>query len=310
MAEVLQNSAKASSSGRRALRDLWSSEAAVYRITGATDTVAEIESALTTLAKDQKLKPGQVRGELDQLAAKLLAATQELRGAQQQARDGLFAVENAYVDLYGSTPELARGAEAYDGACAEGDAQSCIRRGQLLQSGDFVAKDLAAAANQFARACVLGSGYACLRQGSLLLQSGDAPAARPALDRGCELGEPRACRGLARDLEVGRGGPIDATRAAELNQRACMSDVPEACVALALQRLDGKGVTRNADQAKTLLELACDGGDIFGCTQLAVLLSRGVGVPVDRARATQLFDKACKGGDANACDANVRSEVP
>lgn len=308
--ELQQRSAKAYSAGRRALKDVWASEVANYRLSTAIDAVADVETAITALARDTKLKPGQLRDQLDQLSAKLLAATQELRAAQQQARDTLFAVENAYVDLYGPSPELARDAEAYDGACAEGDAQSCIRRAQLLEHGGYVAKDRAAAVNQYARACALGAAYACLHQGAVLSANGDAAAARAANEKGCDLSEPRACRALARDLEVGRGGPADAPRAAELNQRACMSDVADACVALALQRLDGNGVSRNADQARTLLELACDAGDPFGCTQLGVLLTTGKGIPVDRARGQELLEKGCRGGDASACELRMKAERP
>lgn len=308
IAEAQQRSVKASSTGRRALKDAWQSEAAIYRVMAATNAVAEIETALTALAKDTKSKPGQVREQLNELSARLLAATQELRNAEQQARDSLFAVENAYVDAYGPPPELSRDAETYEGACAEGDAQSCVRHAHLLESGTSVAKDLSKATNDYFRACALGSGYACLRQGVLLTQNGDAAAARQPFEKGCDRDEPRACRWLARDLEVGRGGPADAARAGELNQRACVNDVPDACVALALQRIEGNGVTRNTDQAQTLLELACDAGDVFGCTHLGTLLHGGKGVPVDKSRAAQLFERACKGGDASACE--MRAKTP
>lgn len=288
------------------MKDVWTSEAAVSRLSAATETVAEIETAITALAHDPKAKPGQIRERLAELSGKLVIATQELVLAQQQARESLFAAENGYVDTFGPSSELARDADAYDGACAEGDAQSCIRRAQLLEHGGFVAKDLAAAAGQYARACALGSAYACMRHGALLSANGDAAGARASLERGCEQNEPRACRMLARDLEVGRGGPADVPRAAELNQRACVSDVPDACVALALQRLEGAGVTKNFDQAQTLLELACDGGDPFGCTQLGVLLTSGKGVAIDKPRARQAFDRACLGGDANACELRTK----
>ncbi len=209
--ESRQVATKLESELRRAMPPLFQGQASLAQIESLEQELGTLEEAATLLDKDlAKTKTAQVHEALQRLAARLLEVRNGIANARSATEDAFDGVEHAYVDAFGVPVQLARAAQLYDGACGEGDAGSCVRKGELLENGVGLTKDVAAAAQAYNRACALNNPYGCYREGYLRLdgpnEMRDAAAALQPLERGCEMGEGRSCFLREKRSIAGAGG--------------------------------------------------------------------------------------------------------
>jgi len=136
----------------------------------------------------------------------------------------------------------------------------------------------------------------------MLLDEGheDSPDTARYFERGCDLGEMRACARLARRLEDGDYGEKDPARALLLRRRAC-STAGICCHDVALWLIDPSNPSPDPVEARRLLTQECSEDHPLSCQALGRLLRDGMGGPVDSIRAAQAFEKACNVGASGGC---------
>lgn len=175
-------------------------------------------------------------------------------------------------------------------------ANSASEREQAQRLLTFLAEDEAfqqrhaaqQARQEKAQACTGGDAAACA---SLL----------PELERSCEQGSASdVCSFAAWLHREGRGIPKDAARAAALLERGCSLGDKRACAEHAWAQARGEGLPKAESQARGLLGALCDDGVFVACTRLA-LLHAATPRTEARALAKELLAKACAGGEADAC---------
>ncbi len=145
--------------------------------------------------------------------------------------------------------------------------------------------------------CDKGNAASCYQLGESYLHgvgtAADTTKARPALEKGCNGDDPRACHDLGLLLVQIKAG----AEAPKFFEKACAAGVAASCGEL------GKA-TLSADPAKAavLLEKGCNGGDHRACGAAATLFAQGQGgVEKNLARAFGLYLRACQGGVAESC---------
>ena len=195
-----------------------------------------------------------------------------------------------------------------DAQCQKGDASSCDRLGSLVARGKAGTPDPARALASFKRACDLGYGNGCANLGIRLLfgpsrNIGDGVA---ALQRGCGLGNARACAiaGEAAMQGLGVEGP-DSAPAGPVRGSVAAAGPPQAGSAAAAATATAGGGIGQADPrtALKLFSKGCDGGDFTACTNAGFILAGGMGtaVPRDDAKSLEFARRACFGGEPVAC---------
>lgn len=192
---------------------------------------------------------------------KRLAAAKKRRRKMSSARldDNLFGASEGLLAGFGSVPRLVRIAcESGDmGACYADVSPSIWRSGVGDPLHDRKARRVHASAHERcaskkkdARACWV-AGYVAHRHGV------GVDEATASYERGCALGEARACEGMGVMLfEQG-----DEAGAAPWLQRSCGSSSPRGCALLGLMTATGRGVTRDLARARELLAKACASTD-------------------------------------------------
>jgi TPR repeat protein len=133
--------------------------------------------------------------------------------------------------------------------------------------------------------------------------------AKEFYEKGCKLGEKRACEEIAKlneqapkDYERGfeaddRG---DDRTAIELYSRSCDANYLKACNALGYKYFEDKD-RKTYSKAAELFGRACDGGEISACANLGRAYYMGMGVKQDYAKAYKLYEKACADGERVSC---------
>jgi serine/threonine protein kinase/TPR repeat protein len=139
------------------------------------------------------------------------------------------------------------------------------------------------------------------RQAEAFDQQKNYAGAAPLYDQACAVGNPVACRQLARMYASGQGVAKDESRAVTFYNKACDAGNAEGCMNLGVRYMNGRGVGRDDAQAIALFTKACDAGNADGCTNLGTMNERGAGAAKDDARAVALYTKACDAGSAIGC---------
>lgn len=180
-------------------------------------------------------------------------------------------------------------------SCEDGD---CAAKIGVLYSDERRDRD---ALRLFQRACDRGSALGCNNLGTFVLsgRGGPVDAAKAArlFERACRLRDPSACYNLGVVYEEGHGVARDPLLGAELLQQSCMLGMAHACTSLGMLFADGATGHVDDDRARELFEEACNEGDGEGCAMLATRYTHDV----DQAR--QLLRRACETGDSQACRA-------
>lgn len=165
-------------------------------------------------------------------AADMLRGTDlpRARALATRACDGDVGVgcQNLGVIRQEEDGDLAGAAEAYRRGCELGSAMSCTATAALRAAGleTITAEEEIALAR---RGCDGGDGVGCANLGRTLIRGIDAPAAREAFARACELEYPSGCYDLALSLGRGEGGPVDLAGATAAAQRGCALGSESAC---------------------------------------------------------------------------------
>ncbi|MGD0675768.1 MAG: tetratricopeptide repeat protein [Polyangiaceae bacterium] len=196
-------------------------------------------------------------------------------------------------------------------ACDEGIVIACSSGARWLADSSR-ARDVEEAADLRKRldvegACAQADADACFQVGRAFHvgQDGfpqDWGRAATAYERGCNLGDARACNNLGDALDYGDGLPRDAQRAAALFDKACHLGNALGCANLGTMAEHGEGVVRDAARARDLYRDACLTGEVYGCLHADMMVAGGGAVAVDPERVLERWRSACeKGRDARAC---------
>jgi TPR repeat protein len=147
-------------------------------------------------------------------------------------------------------------------SCEGGDADQCIALVHL----DEAAKDAKGALTHLEIACEAGASPACAEIGERLLAATSREPSRaiPALQRGCAMGNGRACARLARLYEEGDVTDANLAVAAELRSRACNEGDGRSCRKLGCS-LEGEDVNEDLAKAVSLWKRGCELGDPLAC---------------------------------------------
>lgn len=203
-------------------------------------------------------------------------------------------------------------------ACKAGNADACLVRGLVLESGIGESAHVDEAAAAFRTACEGGLGMGCEQEAYLAAWRHDKRQdlelaaerwnkARAIFTKGCDGGNPLACHRLA-DMLTNNSAMIDKPRAVTLLAKACFDlKFGRSCIdGSALTGLSTSAVRDTALAARfeaavdPALTAACDAGRVGTCAMLGEWLLGQLG-PKDTARIAMLADKACSGGAVRGC---------
>jgi TPR repeat protein len=203
--------------------------------------------------------------------------------------------------------------------CAHEDGTSCMLASHLADMGLIDGGQTAARAfrEQTRRLlkprCESGDAFACLWISVGKSQS--SPAAKEALQRGCELGSAVACGALGGSFLFGLGVPQDPAKAITYLKTGCDAGDRWGCHALCEQLTSGRSVPKDeaaarpaCEQAFSLFTRSCAHGYGEDCHKLASYYKDGVGVAVDEDKARELevtavepLRAACEAHNALSC---------
>lgn len=180
------------------------------------------------------------------------------------------AVALAYSEGIGIPKDPQRAIESYQKACDGGYAPACRNLGLVFRDGRGVPADLPRAELLLDKACRGGVPFACTNAGDLeaklaVKSPGRMKRAVSHYKRGCDNGDPTACRQLGIAYLEGKGLPRSPSAAAVWLQRGCVPDEAVACRLLGAMLLQGNGVPRDAERGKQLLARACEAKDEEAC---------------------------------------------
>lgn len=119
-------------------------------------------------------------------------------------------------------------------ACELGLAIGCTNFAATIWATPGDSEDpVSCAYRLFEKMCEIDEPFACGMYGRMILDSepdaGDLARGRSVLERSCERLGGFPCRVLAKHLEAGQLGPVDAIRVKNLLGRACESGDDDAC---------------------------------------------------------------------------------
>lgn len=142
-------------------------------------------------------------------------------------------------------------------ACAAGHGAACTAAGRAFAIGDGAAKDRSRALNLLRMACEAGEQHGCVLLADI--------AGIPLLwQQACSNGYFRACEDAASRLHVGYASGEPA-RSAVLREMGCVAGDGDACVGLAEQLRLGDGVPLDPAEGLRILEAACTSGSPRAC---------------------------------------------
>ncbi len=181
----------------------------------------------------------------------------------------------SYEEGLGGDRDRTEASQYYRWACAGGHAESCMRRGDLLQSDVGVRRDDHEALNMYERACAEGLAAAC-RKGAVIPHEGtyvtkDLERAAGLYAKACEMGDGSGCFGLGQVLEAGVGGTPDMQGARIAYEDALERGAVEAKSSLSRLLWNGYGGKKDKGRARKLASEACRNGDNPACQGPAAL---------------------------------------
>jgi uncharacterized protein len=181
----------------------------------------------------------------------------------------------SFEEGLGGDRDRTEASKYYRWACAAGNADSCMRRGDLLVSDVGVRRDDHEALNMYQRACDGGMPGGCYEAGRIVddgtYVKRDLAVAVGQYEKACEGGDGRGCFALGRVQEVGPTGTPDMKAARQAYERALEAGSLDAKRALARLLWNGYGGGRARGRAKDLCREACQSGDAVACRGPAFL---------------------------------------
>jgi len=185
----------------------------------------------------------------------------------------------------------------FEKACDGGEARSCDRLFFLYLSLKI---DRSKALARLQQACDLGLAASCSALARDTRSSNgppDVPRIRSLFDRGCKLGDWRACLDHVDTFlqPLGGGAPSadDVRIGVTMLERLCKNHVAGACLELSRMRRSGKIVARDDAAATSLLVDTCKLGWSDACLDAGTRYWSGNGAPKLPTRAEALFERAC-----------------
>lgn len=169
-------------------------------------------------------------------------------------------------------------------------------------------------------ACAAGSAHACTLAAGSVDEGRRGDASQKAeivglLEKGCDGGDPEACRDLGHTYREGRRVAKDPSKSDTLYKKAfaafergCSMKRAQSCDLLGHMTGEGWGTPANEaeerrlrKQAIELYEQACSPSDGASCAVAADAYEAGYWVPKDVARAQKLLGTGCDANDGQSC---------
>lgn len=229
--------------------------------------------------------------------------------ACEQRQSVLACTQLGYALLDGTEVprDAERGRRLLERVCvdAQSDPQACTVLGKCYEEGLGGERDRTEASKYFRWACSAGNAESCLRRGDLLVSDvgvrRDDHEALNMYQRACEGGLAAGCREAGRIVDEGTYVKQDLALAASLYEKACAANDGGGCTALGRVHERGTAGTPDLTAARDAYERALTAGSLDAKRHLARLLWNGYGGKKQRGRAKDLCREACQGGDAVAC---------
>lgn len=180
--------------------------------------------------------------------------------------------------------------------CQSGDAEACLRAGEVFQSRPSVSNRLEEG-HLLSRGCDLGHQPACDSFRDYIVDGG-----KTDLETACADNDLTSCFIIGLVELFGVGTPVNVPSALENWKRACEGGWARACGYLGETYLLGKKTEANPEAAALYLGEACTLEYPSACTTLAIMYQRGHGVPENKDIAEQLLRDACDADWQLACD--------
>jgi uncharacterized protein len=221
--------------------------------------------------------------------------------------------------------------KACDGGFADGCGSRAILEWSAAKGQPATSPRKQAAVTLAKQGCDQGGPYSCMITGLLLFgyagdSTGDREGGIRALNRACQLGNPKGCVELARRYWDGSDGfAKDPQKAIAHQERACRGDSWE-CKELASFLVDKQaGSSRDVERALRLVDGVCKGDFALGCNEaveIAQLAGKDsvaltwatdgcttfdgacalIGIALKNpAAVNQMYASSCKRGNQDAC---------
>jgi hypothetical protein len=220
------------------------------------------------------------------------------------------------LEGHGIARDVARGVRMLATACDQDVDEACSEAVAWLTPAEHAHEDstFAGLRDQLEaeHACLAGLADDCHRAGQGFYDGVGGVIQNRVLgtreeERGCRLGNARACNYFGIALHYGDGLPRDVHRATLMFERAC--DLGEAiagegrsprsgCANVGYMLERGLGIAKDLRRARKLYVDACNVGDAYGCFHADMMASRP---PEDPARAVALWSRECQANDSRAC---------
>jgi len=216
-----------------------------------------------------------------------------------------------WLDGHGLVRDVARGLGMLVRACDGGVAVACTAAIRWIDDPHGGSADVPGAQSLRVRmdldlGCASGQGDACYNAGLLFYNGRDgAPRDRArssrVYERGCDLGDPRACNNLGDALAYGQGLKRDLPRAAAVYEKACHLGEALGCGNLGYSAEHGAGVPRDLERARALYRAACATRDPYGCLHAEMLAAEDAGAPREPPAVVSYWVRRCAAREARAC---------
>ena len=178
-------------------------------------------------------------------------------------------------------------AAIFERACTLGSTKGCVNAGALWHFAGNLGRNIPKARELYEKGCAGDDGPAgdsCLNLGQIARSMEDTKAAKDWFNRGCSLGNPRAC---AESQTLGGPG-LNPAETFLRYQKGCSRGEGTDCVALAFAYRQGKGTTVDEPQALKHFERACDLGYPEGCSHVGHSARKD-----DPSRAAAFYKRGC-----------------
>jgi TPR repeat protein len=215
-----------------------------------------------------------------------------------------------WIDGRAVARDPGRGIEMLVRACDAGERLACVVAVHWLAEAAH-ARDVPDASDLRKRleeehACLTSEPEACYQVGLLFYFGADSyprdrARAAQAYERGCDLGDARACNNLGDALAYGEGVERDVARSEAMFDKACRLGEALGCANSGYMFEHGEGVQRDRPRARALYREACSSGEVYGCLHAEMLSAQDAGTPRDPERALAAWQSACSRRDAHAC---------
>jgi uncharacterized protein len=211
---------------------------------------------------------------------------------------------------HGKPADAARAGRLMELGCTLNDPPACNYRGEALENGNNVEKNVSAAVATYRKACDGSqfSAVACENLARLQAAGSGDDVPKAPLDalknaaRACQYGQDAACTWLPAFAVAAK--PNDDVKAATVKSldTACSDRVELACIVLGdIFSSDSSLAAVQPKRGFDYYAGGCGRSNALACDRQANAYRLGIGVATSMAKAQEIWKQLCDNGEASAC---------